>query len=1140
MKPKGLKPYLSIWGAVALAFGYAVGWGAFVMPGTMFLPGAGPLGTLLGFLIGAAVMAVIAWNYHTLVSRWPCSGGAFSYAQDSFGVDYGFLTAWFLLLAYVSILWANATALVLVGRYIMGDFLQVGMHYRVAGFDIYLGEVAFSIAVVLAVGAISIAGKRLAARTNFVLAALLVLGVAACFVKTLAHSGGNIAAMVPAFSPLKGASPAIQVMRVLAMIPWAFVGFEAISNSSAEFSFRPRRTFGVLLAAVVASTFVYVGLAFLPVLSLPDGYADWAAYIKARPSLAGVDAFPVLAATRRLLGAAGVPVFCVMIIGGIVTGIFGAIIATSRLLHSMAEEDVIPAWFGRLNKDGAPRNAMLAVIGISLLVPFFGRTAVGWPVDVSSIGAAIAYCIVSAAAFKGARTRGDSLTKVTGIAGIMLSVFFCILLLVPTYISGGVLAAESYLLLALWGLCGFFFYRHVFKHHRERYGHSSVVWVGVLVLIIFSSLMWVRQQTHSSIDGSVEEIRTFYKEARTSRRIPAVDDSAVMREVDFMASRMKRLGDEILEYDFVKFILLALALGLVFSIYRTQQWREKVMAIAKARADECNRAKTSFLSNMSHDIRTPMNAIIGYTELSKRPGVTEQTLREYMTKIEASSHHLLALVNDVLEMARIESGKMSLEPIPIDIVKTLDEVRDMFATQMSVKKIDFTVDASQVRDRHVMCDKNRLNRILLNLVSNAWKFTPDRGHVSIRAVQHGEVGANAAVYELRVKDTGIGMSQSFAARVFEAFEREQTSTVSRIQGSGLGMAITKSIVDLMKGEISVDTEQGKGTEFTVRLTLPFASPEDVAELGGAQSSATANAADFSSRRLLLVEDNPINREIATSLLRDAKFEVDEAENGRVAVEKMSQGGAGFYDAVLMDVQMPIMNGYEATRTIRAMDIPGISDVPIIALSANAFESDVRDSKTAGMNDHVAKPINIRELMSVLARHLGERGTGNGERGTGNGERGTGNGERGTAVTSVPRYPLPVTPSPKELLAALSEMGCDIKGTIDKTFMGNEAFYVKMFGKLPSNTAPRRMRTAFEAKDANGLFEASHELKGVYASLGLSPLYDLCSEIVEIARAGGLTGVDELLPQLEEMHAEIVKLANLDCHTGAESAKGKTA
>lgn len=278
--------------------------------------------------------------------------------------------------------------------------------------------------------------------------------------------------------------------------------------------------------------------------------------------------------------------------------------------------------------------------------------------------------------------------------------------------------------------------------------------------------------------------------------------------------------------------------------------------------------------------------------------------------------------------------------------------------------------------------------------------------------------------------------------------------------------------------------------------------------------AAAAKVDFTSKRLLLVEDNPINREIGTSILRDVGFTVDEAENGRAAVEKISQGGVGFYDAVLMDIQMPVMNGYEATRTIRAMKIPGLSNVPIIALSANAFESDVRDSLAAGMDAHVAKPINIPTLKATLADILSKRSVANANIPA-----------SASATSSAPAPAVVDADAPSNsLLTTLSEFGCDVKGTIDKTFMGNEAFYLKMFAKLPTNDAIVRMRKAFEAKDAKALFEASHELKGVYASLGLTPLHGICSEIVEIARAGGLDGVGDLLPQLEEMHAEIVKLA----------------
>ncbi|MBR6373770.1 MAG: response regulator, partial [Victivallales bacterium] len=551
---------------------------------------------------------------------------------------------------------------------------------------------------------------------------------------------------------------------------------------------------------------------------------------------------------------------------------------------------------------------------------------------------------------------------------------------------------------------------------------------------------------------------------------------------------------------------------LIFSLYRTQQYREKLLDIARAKAEDSNKAKSGFLSNMSHDIRTPMNAIIGYTELAKRRGVTEKHLREYLKKIEASSHHLLALVNDVLEMSRIESGRMELEPTAIDIKELFGEVKDMFATQMSVKKIHFKVDVSKVRKSCVLCDKNRLNRVLFNLISNAYKFTPEEGSISISVAQTGEAGDDSGIYELHVKDTGIGMSKEFAARIFDAFEREQNSTVSGIQGTGLGMTITKSIIDLMHGTIAVDTEQGKGTEFTVTLTLPYADESAVASL---QQSETfdVSQADFSCRRLLLVEDNEINRDIATTMLTDLGFEVDPAENGQVAVEKVAQGGVGFYDAILMDVQMPVMNGYEATRAIRGMDIAGISDIPIVALSANAFESDERDALAAGMNAHVAKPFRIKELLSVLGGLLANRPVG---------------GKRAPLAQELRPMSSAILlnrPLTKEaLMETLKGIGCDVDDTIAKTFMGNEKFYMKMFYKLPTNTALERMHSAFEAKDAEALFVASHELKGVYASLGLNPLYEPCSEIVEIARAGGLDGVEELMEQLDELHSEIVALA----------------
>ena len=384
---------------------------------------------------------------------------------------------------------------------------------------------------------------------------------------------------------------------------------------------------------------------------------------------------------------------------------------------------------------------------------------------------------------------------------------------------------------------------------------------------------------------------------------------------------------------------------------------------ATARAEAGSQAKTTFLFNMSHDIRTPMNAIIGYTNLAKREGTSESEMRDFLDKIDSSSQHLLALINDVLEMSRIESGKMELESVETDLVKTIDEVRDMFATQMEGKGITYSVTAEEMTDRWVLCDKNRLDRVLLNLISNAYKFTPEGGSVAVSLRQTAGT-EDTGDYELRIKDSGIGMSQEFAAKVFEAFERERTSTVSGIQGAGLGMAITKSIVDIMGGSIRVETAQGKGTEFIVQLRFPLTAAAEVEDASDADASET-RMLDFSKMRLLLAEDNEINREIATMILEEAGFTLDTAVNGQEAVDQVTASEPGYYDAVLMDVQMPVMNGYDATRAIRALENPALANIPIVAMTANAFTEDKQAAKEAGMNAHVAKPIDVAALMETL-------------------------------------------------------------------------------------------------------------------------------------------------------------------------------
>ena len=532
----------------------------------------------------------------------------------------------------------------------------------------------------------------------------------------------------------------------------------------------------------------------------------------------------------------------------------------------------------------------------------------------------------------------------------------------------------------------------------------------------------------------------------------------------------------------------------------TQELNAKLQ-VAVEKAESANCAKSTFLSNMSHDIRTPMNAIIGFTTLAISNIDDKDRVKDYLTKTLASSNHLLSLINDVLDMSRIESGKNHLEEVEVNLSDVLHDLKTIVSGQIYAKQLELYMDAMDVTDEDVYCDKTRLNQILLNLLSNAIKFTPAGGTVSVRVRQLAGKVRGCGQYEFRIKDNGIGMSQEFAQKIFEPFERERTSTVSRIQGTGLGMAITKNIVDMMGGTIEVQTAQGKGTEFTVCVPMRAQTEqrpvEKITELEGLkalvvdddfntcdsvtkmlvkvgmraewtlsgkeavlrarQSIEMSDAyhayiidwrlpdmngievtrqirslhddtpiiiltaydgsdiemeakaagvtafcskpmfmsdlretlmsalgqkpadavqrllpeknADFKGKHILLVEDNALNREIAQEILREYGFLVDTAENGAVAVEKVSTAAPGSYDLVLMDVQMPIMDGYTATRKIRALDDPARAKLPILAMTANAFDEDRRNALESGMNGFLSKPIVIGDLVQELHKIL---------------------------------------------------------------------------------------------------------------------------------------------------------------------------
>ncbi len=385
----------------------------------------------------------------------------------------------------------------------------------------------------------------------------------------------------------------------------------------------------------------------------------------------------------------------------------------------------------------------------------------------------------------------------------------------------------------------------------------------------------------------------------------------------------------------------------------------KALAKALGDAEHANRAKTVFLNNMSHDIRTPMNAIIGFTTLASSHIDDRDQVRSYLDKINVSSRHLLSLINDVLDMSRIESGKYTINVTAVHLPDVIRDIQTIMQANMLSKHLAFIVDTDDMIHDDVITDKLRLEQILLNILSNAVKFTPDDGTISLHVAEKPS-SAEETVICFCIRDTGIGMSDEFRKTIFEPFTREQTSTVSGIQGTGLGMAITKKIVDMMGGTITVESREGEGSEFNV--SIPCRTAPDSVRSDDTPGDSTDG---FEGKTVLLAEDNDMNRMIATAILRDMGLTVEIAENGREAVDMVEKADAGHYAIVLMDIQMPVMNGYDAAVGIRALSDVMKASIPIVAVTANAFEEDRQLAFASGMNGHLAKPYDIAQIKATL-------------------------------------------------------------------------------------------------------------------------------------------------------------------------------
>ncbi len=461
-------------------------------------------------LLGGLLMAIIGKSYLFLMRRYPEAGGTYTFVRELFGHDYGFLAAWFLALTYLAIFWANATSLPLFARYFFGDFFRVGYLYNILGYDVYLGEALLVIAGIVLAALLCLSNRKLVARIMLSLVLLMVACIVICLLSALFGHSTEHFNFYPAF--IKNENVLVQISNIAYLSPWAFIGFESISHYSEEISFKQRSLSRVLFGAIAVITLLYTFIIILSTTAYPSSYSSWFDYIKDLNSLSGIEALPAFYAIRHYLGDTGVILLALALLALVITSLIGNLVALSRLFFSLARDGILGPRFAEVNDRHIPQHALLLAVGISLLIPFIGRTAIGWIIDVTTIGATVVYALVSASAIRQARADQNRLELVVGWVGVAIMTLFGFWMVVLALLDASGLAAPSYLLFTIWSILGIFYFRTVFKRDTQRrFGNSVIVWIGLLALILITSVSWYNDVTRSRTDGTIQEVTTYFR-----------------------------------------------------------------------------------------------------------------------------------------------------------------------------------------------------------------------------------------------------------------------------------------------------------------------------------------------------------------------------------------------------------------------------------------------------------------------------------------------------------------------------------------------------------------------------------------------------------------------------------------------------
>ena len=585
---------LAVW---AFSIGTSIGWGSFIVTCNTYLQKSGILGTVFGLIVGMAVVLVITWNLQAMILKSPDAGGIYTFEKRTSGRDLGFLAFWFVLLTYMAILWANMTSLPLFARFLLGDTFQFGFHYQFFGYEVWFGEALLSICSAALIGLLCSKSARLPNKIMVAAALTFSVSFTACAVIVLVRHESAFS-----FSPFytEGSSALVQIVRIAAISPWAFIGFENVSHFSGEYAFPIKRIRSILVCSVVATTLFYLLVSALSILAYPPEYESWLAYIQDMNNLSGLKAVPAFYVAQHYMGDAGVAALMLALFGVILTSLIGNMLALSRLLYAAGREGEAPRALSRLSDSGIPVNAIVAIVAISAIVPFMGRTAIGWIVDVTTLCATIVYGLISHAVWVSSKRDGNRVGTRTGIAGMVLMSCFALLLLIPGLLPFDAMATESYFLFIVWALLGLAYFRRLRRDRNREYGKSAIVWVSLLVLVLFASEMWVSRATEHAANQAVERIFQYHQEHPDDS---SLDGAQEEREL-YLQEQAEQISHTNTMYSAVSLGMFLLSLGIMLDGLRENRELGQQLTAAEREAQaakeiaELKQAINSLFDNM--------------------------------------------------------------------------------------------------------------------------------------------------------------------------------------------------------------------------------------------------------------------------------------------------------------------------------------------------------------------------------------------------------------------------------------------------------------------------------------------------------------------------------------------------------------